>query len=95
MRGDPMMQKGNFKDILVMKGMGRVDDTRPIDLQEYALPKSKDLKDIPIPVTTVPKKICFSKKIAGTIYDVTANFDLEGKETILQQFKALILAKEL
>jgi hypothetical protein len=95
MRGDPMMQKGNFKDILVMKGMGRVDDTRPIDLQEYALPKSKDLKDIPIPVTTVPKKICFSKKIGGTIYDVTANFDLEGKETILQQFKALILAKEL
>ena len=95
MRGDPMMQKGNIKDILVMKGMGRVDDTRPIDLQEYALPKSKDLKDIPIPVTTVPKKICFSKKIGGTIYDVTANFDMEGKETILQQFKALILAKEL
>ena len=90
-----MMQKGNIKDILVMKGMGRVDDTRPIDLQEYALPKSKDLKDIPIPVTTVPKKICFSKKIGGTIYDVTANFDIEGKETILQQFKALILAKEL
>ena len=90
-----MMQKGNIKDILIMKGMGRVDDTRPIDLQEYALPKSKDLKDIPIPVTTVPKKICFSKKIGGTIYDVTANFDMEGKETILQQFKALILAKEL
>ena len=90
-----MMQKGNFKDIFVMKGMGRVDDTRPIDLQEYALPKSKDLKDTPIPVTTVPKKICFSKKIGGTIYDVTANFDVEGKETILQQFQALILAKEL
>ena len=90
-----MMQKGNFKDILVMKGMGRVDDTRPIDLQEYALPKSKDIKDTPIPVTTVPKKICFSKKIGGTIYDVTANFDIEGKETILQQFKALMLAKEL
>ena len=90
-----MMQKGNFKDILVMKGMGPVDDTRPIDLQEYALPKSKDLKDTPIPVTTVPKKICFSKKIGETIYDVTANFDIEGKETILQQFKALILAKEL
>ena len=95
MRGDRMMQKGNFKDILVMKGMGRVDDTRPIDLQEYALPKIKDIKDTPIPVTTVPKKICFSKKIGGTIYDVTANFDIEGKETILQQFKALILAKEL
>ena len=90
-----MMQKCNFKDILVMKGMGRVDDTRPIDLREYVIPKSQDLKDTPIPVTTVPKKICFSKKIGGTIYDVTANFDMEGKETILQQFKALILAKEL
>ena len=95
MRGDCMMQKGNFKDILVMKGMGRVDDTRPIDLREYAIPMSKDIKETPIPVTTVPKKICFSKKIGGTIYDVTANFDIEGKETILQQFKALILAKEL
>ena len=90
-----MMQKGDFKDILVMKGMGRVDDTRPIDLREYAIPKSKDIKETPIPVITVPKKICFSKKIGGTIYDVTANFDIEGKETILQQFKALILAKEL
>ena len=64
-------------------------------LQEYVMPTSKERKSTPIPLTTVPKKICFSKKIAGTIYDVTANFDLEGKETILQQFKALILAKEL
>ena len=87
-----MVQKVNFKDVLVMKGMGRVDDTRPIDLLEYVMPTSKGT---PIPLTTVPKKICFSKKIAGTIYDVTANFDLEGKETILQQFKVLILAKEL
>ena len=95
MRGENMIQKVNFKDVLVMKGMGRVDDTRPIDLQEYVMPPSKERKSTPIPLTTVPKKICFSKKIAGTIYDVTANFDLEGKETILQQFKALILAKEL
>jgi hypothetical protein len=95
MRGENMVQKVNFKDVLVMKGMGRVDDTRPIDLQEYVMPTSKERKSTPIPLTTVPKKICFSKKIAGTIYDVTANFDLEGKETILQQFKALILAKEL
>ena len=33
MRGENMVQKGNFKDVLVMKGMGRVNDTRPIDLQ--------------------------------------------------------------
>lgn len=33
-----MVQKVNFKDVLVMKGTGRVDDTRPIDLQEYVMP---------------------------------------------------------
>ena len=56
-----MVQKGNFKDVLVMKGMGRVDDTRPIDLLEYVMPTSKERKSTPIPLTTVPKKICFSK----------------------------------
>ena len=35
------------------------------------------------------------KKIGGTVYDVTAHFDIEGKETILQQFKDLILSTEL
>ena len=95
MRGEIMVQKGNFKDVLVMKGMGRVDDTRPIDLQEYVVPTSKERKSTPIPLTTVPKKICFSKKIAGTIYDVTANFDLEGKETILQQFNMVFQSSQV
>ena len=36
-----MVQKVNFKEVLVMKGMGRVDDTRPIDLQEYVMPTRK------------------------------------------------------
>ena len=42
-----MVQKVNFKDVLVMKGMGRVDDTRPIDLQEYVMPTSKERKSTP------------------------------------------------
>ena len=57
MRGENMVQKVNFKDVLVMKGMGRVDDTRPIDLQEYVMPPSKERKSTPIPLITVPKKI--------------------------------------
>ena len=95
MRGENMVQKVNFKDVLVMKGMGRVDDTRPIDLQEYVIPVTQSIRKTPLPVIPIPQKICLSKKIGGTVYDVTAHFNIEGKETILQQFKALILAKEL
>ena len=75
--------------------MGRVDETRPIDLQEYVIPKSKTLRTAPLPIMPIPKKIFVSNKIGKTVYDVTANFSLEGKETILQQFKTLILSAKL
>ena len=90
-----MLQKINFNDVLAIKGMGRVDDARPIDLQEYVIPCSQSLRKTPIPVIPIPQKICLSKKIGGTVYDVTANFNIEGKESILQQFKDLILSTEL
>ena len=51
-----MVQKVNFKDVLVMKGMGRVDDTRPIDLQEYVMPPSKELKSTAVPSPNVHRK---------------------------------------
>lgn len=75
--------------------MGQVDETRPIDLQEYVIPKSKTLRDTPLPIMPIPQKICVSNKNGRTVYDVTANFSLEGKETILQQFKTLILSAKL
>lgn len=90
-----MLQKINFNNVLAIKGMGRVDDTRPIDLREYVIPCSQSLRKTPIPVIPIPQKICLSKKIGGTVYDVTANFNMEGKESILQQFKDLILSTEL
>ena len=86
-----MIQKINFQDILAIKGMGRVDDSRPIDLQEYAITNDQKATE-PVPVVSVPKSISLSKRIGKTVYDVTANFNLDGKETILQQFKKLILS---
>ncbi len=63
----------------------RVGDEN-IDLGEYvgshAIPK------------IIPKQVCFSKKIGGTIYDVTASFDMNGKHSILEQFKKLLLSQE-
>ena len=90
-----MLQKIDFNNVLAIKGMGRVDDTRPIDLQEYVIPVTQSIRKTPIPVIPIPKKICLSKKIGSTVYDVTAHFYIEGKETILQQFKDVILSTKL
>ena len=39
-----MLQKFNFNNVLAIKGMGRVDDTRPIDLQEYVIPVTHSIR---------------------------------------------------
>ena len=88
-----MIQKINFQDILAIKGMGRIDDSLPIDLQEYAIPSNEKSTE-QVPVASIPRRISLSKKIGKTVYDVTANFNLDGKETILQQFKKLILSAD-
>ena len=90
-----MIQKIKFNDCIAIRGMGRVDETRLIDLQEYVIPRSQAMRVIPLPIMPIPQKVCLSKKIGSTVYDVTANFNLDGKETILQQFKDLILSTKL
>lgn len=37
----------------------------------------------------------FSVKIGGTFFDVTTHFNADGKQTVLEQFKNLILSKKL
>ena len=36
----------------------------------------------------------FYMKIGGTVYDVTTHLKTEGKRTVLNQFKALLLANQ-
>lgn len=87
-----MLQKVNFKDLnLVICGTGRIDETQPIDLVECTTGYCPTLNR-PIPVMPIPGKIRFSRKIADTVYDVTGCFDLEGKQTMLQQLKDLLLS---
>lgn len=87
-----MLQKIKYKDIPVfISGMGTIDDSRPIDLLEYALPVSKE-KNTAYPVKTIPNKITVSKKIGQTVYDITGCFDSECQKSLLQQFKDLILS---
>lgn len=90
-----MLQKTNLNKFYAIKGIGKVDDNRPIDLKEYVIPYSQSLRENLIPIISIPQKIFLSKKIGKTVYDITANFNIEGKESILQQFKNLIISTKL
>ena len=72
-------------------GMGRIDNSNGIELEEYAIPQGRETVKRP-PIQNIPKQINISRKIGRTIYDVTANFDIESNRSILQQFKQLILS---
>ena len=37
----------------------------------------------------------FEIKIGGTIYEVYSHFNIEGKQSVLEQFKNLILSQNL
>lgn len=37
----------------------------------------------------------FSLKIGGTFFEVTTHFNTEGKQSVLEQFKNLILSERL
>ena len=37
----------------------------------------------------------FEIKIGGTIYEVCSHFNIEGKQSVLEQFKKLILSQNL
>lgn len=72
-------------------GMGRIDNSNGIELKEYAIPQGRETANRP-PVQNIPKQINISRKIGRTVYDVTANFDIESNRSILQQFKQLMFS---
>lgn len=72
---------------IFITGTGIIDETKPINLAESVAPT-----EYGYPVNTVPSIITFSIKDRNTVYDVSADFSLEGKETLLNQFKKLILS---
>lgn len=77
--------------ILALNGPGRISDDVPINLTEYVLP---------IDIAYQEKVVCrkhyqrrFSMKIGGTVFDVITHFNAEGRQTVLQQFRDLILSE--
>ena len=83
-------QEAREKYRLFVYGGGRIKENLPIDLSEYVRTVDAD-EGTGCSVCTVPKKMTVSKEIGNTVYDVTADFDTEGKQSLFQQFKELIL----
>lgn len=74
-----------------ISGGGRIADNEINHFADKVKPIEVD-GQYGYPVQCVPSKVSLSKKIGQTVYDITADFDIEGKQSLLQQFKQLILA---
>ena len=47
------------------------------------------------PASLVPGEGSFEMKIGGTTYEVSTHFSTEGKQSVLEQFMALLLSNHL
>lgn len=79
-------KKFNLKHLpLIIQGSGPINENQEISLTEY-IPQS-DL----VPVQLIPQRVGFSLSKSKTVYDVSSQFNISGNQTLLQQFKNLIL----
>ena len=79
-------KKFNLKHLpLIIQGSGPINENQEISLTEY-IPQS-DL----VPVQLIPQRVGFSLRKGSTVYDVSSQFNISGNQTLLQQFKNLIL----
>ncbi len=78
----------------VMQGPGRVDDSKAIDLKAYMQPLDS-LPEGSYPVKLLSRNKNFSMKIGGTTFDVTTHFSNDGRQSVLEQFRDLILSEHL
>lgn len=76
---------------LFVSGGGKLSDNDLNNIADKVSPIEIN-GNIGYPVQFVPTRISFQKKLSRAVYDVTADFDTEGKQSLLQQFKQLILA---
>jgi hypothetical protein len=92
---DDMIQKMELKEMpFAITGPGKIDETLPINLFEYIVPPNK-YSNSQLILRLIPSTINFAMKIGGTTFDVNTHFNTEGKQSVLEQFKNLILSERL
>ena len=53
------------------------------------------LQKTPVPKNLVLGESTFQTKMGGTTYEVTTHFNTEGRQSVLEQFRELILSEHL
>lgn len=72
-----------------------IDESKPVDLSQALLPLNPDLRIESGQLVCFRGENEFSLKIGGTTYDVSTHFSTKGKQSVLEQFKRLILSEKL
>ena len=74
--------------------MKKRDETEEICVVDYLIPRTDERI---FDYTKVRRfgEDNFTMKIGGTTYEVSTHFNTKGKETVLQQFKDLLLELDL
>lgn len=71
-----------------------IDENEPASLADYFIPNSNE-KVLNYAGVRKFGEGTFSTKIGGTTYEVSTHFNSEGTQSVLEQFKKLILSENL
>ena len=71
-----------------------IDENEKINLSQEVLPHSPDIRIESGKLVRFSGENEFSLKISGTIYEVNTYFSKKGKQSVLEQFKELILSEK-
>ena len=74
---------------IIVVNRAKVDENESFENLKYYLDTNKRQRyEIKYPLD----ELNFTTKIGNTEYEVSTNFDISGKQTLLEQFKKLILS---
>lgn len=72
-----------------------MDENEPVSLPQALTPRCTDIRIESGKLVRFSGENEFSLKIGGTTYEVSTHFSTRGKQSVLEQFKKLILSEKL
>ena len=72
-----------------------IDEDEPVNLTQAVTPRCPDVRIESGKLVRFSGENEFSLKIGGRTYEVSTRFGTKGKQSVLEQFKELILSEKL
>lgn len=82
-------------DVIWMFPPEPMDENENINLSQAVTPRCSDTRIESGKLVRFSGENEFSMKIGGTTYEVSTYFSTKGKQSVLEQFKELILSEKL